>query len=283
MDVAVVNYRSPEAASNFARSLHETGFAVLVNHPIPTSMLSSIYQEWSDFFDSPAKLRYLFSRDRQDGYFPRPTNQTPRGDQPGRDDKEFFHVFPWGRYPDDVSDAATRYRLLAMQVATKLLGWVEQFAPAEVVARIGEPLSSTLAGGEKNTLLRILRYPGAAATDMPGNQNPRAGAHKDTNLITLLASATHPGLQVRTRGGWQDVPWDFGSIAINAGEMLDLMTGGYFPAVSHRVVTPPGTSAREPRLSMPLFLHPADDVLIDGKTSAAVFLRERLASSYTVD
>jgi isopenicillin N synthase-like dioxygenase len=279
MDVAVVDFESPTAAEDMTRSLHETGFAVVVNHPIPVDVLGLIYQEWSAFFDSEAKYRYLYSKDRQDGYFPRPDKSADESDMPQRDDKEFFHVFPWGRYPAEVSDAAARYRLLAMDVAATVLTWIERSMPTSASARLSAPLCSTLAGGEKNTLLRILRYP--PADGLSARDSLRAGVHQDTNLITLLASATHPGLQVQTRAGqWHGVPWDFGSIAINAGVMVDLMTDGYFPAVAHRVVIPRGPAAATPRLSMPLFLHPADDVLVDGQTTAADFLRRRLEASY---
>lgn len=281
MDVAIVDFESATAAAKLTRSLHETGFAVVVNHPISTDLLNRIYHEWSDFFDSDAKHQYRYSKDRQDGYFPRPDQWSEGRRLPRRDDKEFFHVFPWGRYPTEVSDAAARYRLLAMNVAATLLSWIDQAAPS-VTSRIGAPLSSTLVGGEKNTLLRILRYP-AASGSAQASKRPRASVHKDTNLITLLASATHPGLQVRNQAEkWRDVPWNFGSIAVNAGVMLDLMTGGYFPAVAHRVVVPRGPAAGEARLSMPLFLHPADDVLIDDDTTAASFLREHLQASYAV-
>ena len=280
MDVAIVDFRSAAAAEDLTRSLHETGFAVVVNHPIPPGLLKNIYEEWSDFFDSGSKHQYLYSETRQDGYFPRPEKSSERGGLPRRDDKEFFHVFPWGRYPAEVSEGAARYRLLAMDVASTFLSWIDQAAPSAVRSRIGAPLPSLLVGGEKNTLLRILRYPAASPAAQDGN-NLRAGVHKDTNLLTLLASATHPGLQVRNRAGsWGDVPSDFGSITVNAGVMLDLMTGGYFPAVAHRVVVPCGFAAGEPRLSMPLFLHPADDVVIDGDTTAASFLRTRLHASY---
>lgn len=279
MSVAVVDFESPAAAEDLTRSLHETGFAVVVNHPIPVNVLDLIYREWSAFFDSDAKHQYLYSKERQDGYFPPPDKSADTSGVPQRDDKEFFHVFPWGRYPIEVSDAAARYRLLAMDVAATLLTWLERSMPMEVSARLSAPLSSTLAGGEKNTLLRILRYP--PAEGLSARDRLRAGVHQDTNLITLLASATHPGLQVQTGvGRWREVPWDFGSIAINAGVMLDLMTAGYFPAVAHRVVIPRGPAAAAPRLSMPLFLHPADDVLVDGQTTAAAFLRRRLEASY---
>jgi len=34
-------------------------------------------------------------------------------------------------------------------------------------------------------------------------------------------------------------------------------------------------------MAMPLFLHPADDVLVDGKQTASAFLARRLEANYT--
>jgi isopenicillin N synthase-like dioxygenase len=39
MNVRVVDYRAADAAEQFTRSLHETGFGVLVNHPIDQQLV----------------------------------------------------------------------------------------------------------------------------------------------------------------------------------------------------------------------------------------------------
>jgi hypothetical protein len=39
MQVQVVDYRAPDAAEKFTRSLHETGFGVLTNHPIRQALV----------------------------------------------------------------------------------------------------------------------------------------------------------------------------------------------------------------------------------------------------
>ena len=68
MQVLVVDYRSPEAPERFTRSLRETGFAAIVNHPLPAGLVDGIYAEWEAFFVSGAARRYLHT-DRQDGYY----------------------------------------------------------------------------------------------------------------------------------------------------------------------------------------------------------------------
>jgi len=52
MQVGVVDFTSPTAPADFTRSLRETGFAVLVNHPLPQDLVQEIYAEWLAFFET---------------------------------------------------------------------------------------------------------------------------------------------------------------------------------------------------------------------------------------
>ncbi len=73
------------------------------------------------------------------------------------------------------------------------------------------------------------------------------------------------------------MPCDTGSLAVNGGEMLDLATNGYYRATTHRVVNPTGDAARVPRMSLPMFLHPADDVVLAEGRTAYEFLQQRIS------
>jgi isopenicillin N synthase-like dioxygenase len=274
MNVEVVDYQSPEAPQAFTRSLRHTGFAVLVNHPLPQSLVQQIYDEWLAFFDSDAKYQYRYSQQSQDGYFGPDVSETAKGNTV-KDIKEFFHVYPWGQYPSQVSDATLRYAAQATDIAMTLLGWVQDNTPAQVSAGFSRPLPQMM-DGSTNTLLRVLRYPPLRGDEPPNAV--RAASHEDINLLTVLPAANEPGLQVRDiNGTWHDVPCDFGSIAINSGDMLQLASNGYYPSTSHRVMNPTGPGATRSRLSLPLFLHPADDVVLaDGRTAKS-FLQERIA------
>lgn len=273
MQVAVVDYQAPDAPERFTRSLRETGFGVIVNHPLPQSLVETIYAEWLAFFDSDEKYSLRYTPDDQDGYFGPDVSETAKGNTI-KDIKEFFHVYPWGQYPSSVSDAALQYRQIAMDVAVTLLDWVEANTPAEVADRFSQPLSSMMHGS-KRSLLRVLRYPPLRGDEPPGAL--RAAAHEDINLLTVLPASNEPGLQVRdVHGNWHDVPCDFGSIAINSGDMLKLASGGYYPSTTHRVTNPVGESAKHSRLSLPMFLHPADDVVLAEGRTAFSFLQERI-------
>jgi isopenicillin N synthase-like dioxygenase len=273
MDVAVVDYTAPDAPERFTESLRRTGFGVIVNHPLDWSLVERIYAEWSAFFDDPAVADHT-TTDSQVGYFPPEVAETAKGFEV-RDLKEFFHVYPWSAYPTQVSDAALRYRDAAMEVALTLLEWVHAQTPPDVADRLSRPLAHMMEGSTR-TLLRILRYP--PLPDHVPDGAVRAAAHEDINLLTVLPASDEPGLELLgTNGEWYPVPCDPGSLAINGGEMLDLATDGYYPATTHRVVNPTGDAAKRSRMALPLFLHPADDVVLaDGRT-ANEFLTERIA------
>ena len=272
MDVSVVEFHAPDAPERFTESLRTTGFAVLVDHPLPWDLVEQVYDEWSTFFDGPSVRAYT-TTDSQCGYFPPDVSETAKGNRV-RDLKEFFHVFPWSEYPAEVSDAALRYRDAAMELALTLLDWVESNTPSDIARSLSMPLSTMMAGSTRS-LLRVLRYP-PLPSDVPDGA-VRAAAHEDINLLTVLPAADQPGLELLgTNGEWFPVPCDPGSLAINAGEMLDLATSGYFPATTHRVVNPSGPAAHVARMSLPLFLHPADDVVLAHGRTAYEFLSQRI-------
>jgi len=237
-------------------------------------MVEGIYAEWSELFTSGAAQSYLVGADGQEGYFPPDTSETAKGNDV-RDLKEFFHVYPWSTvYPSEVSDAALRYRDIACELASTLLGWVDDNTPAEVAARLSQSIRSMIEGNTR-TLLRVLRYP-PLDDDAPEGAI-RAAAHEDINLLTVLPASDESGLELLgTDGEWYAVPCDPGSIAVNCGEMLDLATDGYYPATTHRVVNPTGEAATRARMSLPLFLGAADDVVITDGRTASELLAKRL-------
>ena len=130
------------------------------------------------------------------------------------------------------------YYDLANGLAQELLGWIEEYAPAEVKAKFTQSLPS-MVKESAGTLLRVLHYPPMTGEEEPGAI--RAAAHGDINLLTVLPAANEPGLQViASDGSWYDVPCDFGNIIINIGDMLQEASGGYYPSTIHRVINPTG-------------------------------------------
>ena len=277
----VVDFTAADAPERFTESLRTTGFAVVTNHPLPWELVQSLYAEWEEFFTSGAAESYTVGPHNQEAYFPTEIAETAKG-RTVRDLKEFFHVYPWSdKYPSEVSDDAMRYRDIATDVASTLLGWVDANIPSEVAEKLSRPVADMLTGNSR-TLLRILRYPPLEGDAPEGAV--RAAAHEDINLLTVLPASNETGLELLGADGeWYEVPCDPGSIAVNCGEMLDRATEGYLPATTHRVVNPIGEAAHRARMSMPLFLAAADDVIITDGRTAEELLAERIAELRSQD
>ena len=50
---------------------------------------------------------------------------------------------------------------------------------------------------------------------------------------------------------------------VNIGDMMKRMTNHVLPSTPHRVVNPPGESATQARYSIPFFMHPDPDFVIE--------------------
>ena len=273
MQLPVTDYRSATAAEDFCRSLHHTGFAVLANHPLDQGLVQRIYDEWLAFFKSDVKHNYPQDPVKLDGYFSTAVSETAKN-HTQRDLKEFFHIFPWGRYPAEVSDAARRYYADCSGLAAQLLAWVEDYSPLDVKARYSMPLPGMVAGCDQ-TLLRVLHYPPLLGRQEPGAV--RAAAHGDINLLTILPAASEPGLQVLGQDQqWHDVPCDFGLLIVNNGDMLQEASGGFYPSTVHRVLNPVGAARNKSRLSLPLFLHPRREVVLSSRYTVGSYFEERM-------
>lgn len=270
-DIQTVSYTSPDAPAAFTRSLCETGFAVLTDHPVTPDRIQAAYDAWGGFFNSDEKHDFIVDPEKQDGYFPF-QSENAKGAK-AKDLKEFYHVYPEGRVPPSIEDLTRTLYNDLVDIGATLLGWIQDNAPEDVREKFSETLPKMLAGSKMN-LLRVLHYPPMEEAPEPGAV--RAAAHGDINLITVLVAGSAPGLEAQdTAGNWHAVPCDPGMIAINCGDMLEMASGGYFPSTIHRVVNPEKTQTGA-RFSMPMFLHPRPEVVLKPGTTADDFLQERL-------
>ncbi len=271
MKIETVDYTASDAGDRLARSLRETGFAVLANHPIRADRIDEAYALWGGFFASDIKLNYVRDYEKQDGYFPFKSEHAK--DAQKKDLKEFYHVYPWGRVPEDLEAFTRQLYADLTAIGVELLSWLDQQMPEDVSATLSMPLQEMMQASQQS-LLRILHYPPVSAEEDAAAI--RAAAHEDINLITLLLAGSQPGLQARDKQGqWHDVPCDPGMITINNGDMLSLATNGYFPSTTHRVINP-DDKLNLSRYSMPMFLHPHPDVKLRQDFTAEAFLQERL-------
>lgn len=273
MYVATVNYNDPDAPQRFATSLRETGFGVITHHPVDPQLIYGAYADWERFFNSDAKSEYRFKEGERRGYFPMDVSEKAKG-YDVIDIKEYYQYLLQHSLPPQIGPSTTQLAQAQVALAKTLLKWIELETPADIAAQYSQPLS-TMIEDPSRIMMRILHYPPLTGAEAPGAI--RAAEHEDINLITLLPAATTTGLQVRdSKGQWHDIPADPGSIVVNVGDMLQECSRGYYKATTHRVCNPIDASANQSRYSMPLFLHPAGEVVLSERHTAHSYLTERL-------
>ncbi|HUW54089.1 MAG TPA: 2-oxoglutarate and iron-dependent oxygenase domain-containing protein [Rhodanobacter sp.] len=260
----------------------EFGFCCISGHGIPAGLIDGAYAAFQQFFALPTatKMKYhIAGGGGARGYTPFKV-ETARDSQYA-DLKEFWHigreiardstfasVMPPNLWPAEVPDfrrcGYALYQALD-QLGTRVL--------RALALHIGQPESffddKTAFG---NSILRPIHYPpivaerpiaGESGDCRANGPHVRAGAHEDINFITLLVGASAEGLEVLSKGEWLPITTTGDAIVVNIGDMLQRLSNHVYPSTTHRVVNPPNENARKPRYSIPFFLHPNPDVVLD--------------------
>lgn len=275
MEILTIDYQASDAPQLFAKSLRETGFAVMKNHPISYELVQKAFEIWAGFFASDTKTDFMFDATKegpQDGYFPFKSENAKGYDK--KNLMEFFHYYRWGKLPQAVTRETVELYNAMEALGLEILGWLEAALPEEIRQQLSMPLQDMVRGSDIS-LFRVIHYPPIAEDEEPGAM--RAAPHEDIDLLTILPAASAPGLQARDlEGNWHSINCDPGQLAFNAGDMLQMATQGYYPSTTHQVINPEGINARSPRFSMPFFFHPHAEVRLSQNYTAAEYLEERL-------
>ena len=271
IDVSIIDYAEHNASAKFENSLKSSGFAIIKNHPIDHELIQLVYNDWRKFFNNENKHDLLFDKIKQDGYFPYLTENAKNSAT--KDLKEFYHIYSWGKFPETMGPSTMKLYNEIVSFASQLLGWIEETCPLEIKNNFSVPLNTMIERSSSN-LLRIIHYP--PIKDSHEINALRAAAHEDINLITVLLAGSEPGLQAKDLNGeWHDIGCDKNTIVVNSGDMLKIASNNYYPSTTHRVINP-DLNSNVSRYSMPLFLHPRDEVKLSTKHTAGSYLNERL-------
>lgn len=266
------------------QGLERFGFVAVTGHGIPADLLARAYDVAGRLFALPedVKRRYETPEDgRQRGY-------TSFGVEHAKDTvvpdlKEFWHVgrtlpadhplhvrgdVPRNRHPAELPAFAEVFDRLFVEME----GFANRLLEA-VAEHLGQPapwFREMVTDG--NSVLRLIHYPDLGEGVPAGAV--RAAAHEDINLLTVLPVSTRPGLELLTRDGtWMPVHTPPDVMVCDTGDMMARLTGGRLPATTHRVVNPGGRDGG--RLSMPFFLHPHPDWILEPLAGDAPPVRTR--------
>jgi len=259
----------PKFSKKLEENFAEFGFCGIRDHGIDTELVEEVLQIFKTFFSLSDETKLQYHNPDiggARGYTPFKI-ETPKGGSLA-DLKEFWHV---GReIPDDHPYREwmhDNYRVPEIpSFKKKTTELFDQFDALgkEILDSIGHFLNLekdffTLAVDEGNSIMRPIHYPPV----VDGDLGERAGAHEDINLITLLVGGHQKGLEILTKSNeWIDVKVENDVIVCNIGDMMQRLTNNYLVSTTHRVRATKAES-NSPRYSIPFFVHPNPDWLIE--------------------
>jgi isopenicillin N synthase-like dioxygenase len=284
---------------NFSR----LGFLLLRNHGISGQLVEEAFCIAQKFFllDSSVKKRFLRGTlsDNNAGYV---AYQMESLNTANTDKKEALNITcsPW-LLPDSLSflsrldDFYREAFALGMHILEQLGSFLSPCGDRNVLRKYHSFQSlgvytekDGIVAKEKKkkkkaaSTLRLLHYPPSSSSSTETDLEVLAGAHSDYGTITLLFQDSCGGLQVQHGDEWVSVPaQEQGVIVVNAGDLLEIWTGGRIPSTKHRVVaTPELFNSSNGRYSIAVFIHPDDDTLVQPLFGNTEKYQSVLASDY---
>lgn len=252
-----------------------SGFLYVKNHGISDEEIEAISNETRTFFGEPPEYKNQFDRHEiVRGYTGYRLESTARffGTSRGKDLCMKYTMGPElspgevaARISSDLDLASNAYSPNVFPNQSFRAGWVRYY---ECVQRVSGQLLELLGDAlelnpesrrvwnemlvEKSCgELRYLQYPDVpldACADLPGNVGDRMAAHFDLDVITLLHQTPcengFVSLEARLGEEYLKVPAIRGTLVVNLGEVIRLLTGGKVRATLHRVSRPPQSHHR---------------------------------------
>ena len=242
------------------------GFFLISGHGLD-GLIERTWEAARAFFDADRTVRLRVERDGDNplGWYDRELTKRKR------DAKEVFDftdpAFPFAdarnRWPGGVDgfrstmvefyDAFSDLSTTAVEIVHHALGL--------------DPVDGLRFGGARtNSSVRLNRYP--VGDPVPEGERSELrelgetalGYHTDPGVVTLLLQDDTGGLQARARTGeWVDVDPIPGTVVVNLADSVQVWTNDRYRAAVHRVVP----MTRRDRMSIPYFLHPARDAVVE--------------------
>ncbi|KAI0752451.1 Clavaminate synthase-like protein [Daedaleopsis nitida] len=111
------------------------------------------------------------------------------------------------------------------------------------------------------TYVRFMKYFPRSEQDEVNTKNVWMKGHTDIGTISMLWSQSVTALQIMSPDGkWRYVKHIPNGIIVNAGDGMEMLSGGYYKATIHRVVQPPQDQRGYTRLGLLYFAYADDDV-----------------------
>lgn len=271
LDVSTFDSDKAAFVEKVGEAYKQFGFCGFSDHGVSDELVQQAFAASHAFFaldDDIKRSYYIANQGGARGYTAKGVEKAKDSDHV--DLKEFWHV---GRelkgeapheclYPNVWPKEVADFKATTLKLYDALEGLGNRVLRALAIVLGQEEDYFVDKTDHGNSVLRLIHYP---PIDDTSTQSIRAGQHEDINLITLLVGSHEAGLEILTREGkWLPVTMVPGAIVINIGDMLQRLTNHVLPSTTHRVVNPECVQGQDsPRYSMPFFLHPNPEYLIE--------------------
>lgn len=247
----------------------QIGFAIIIGHQVADGVVQNMRDAVKAVFDAPRDLlsKTLVEKGNYRGFVP-VGYFTPNSGKGEADQYEAWKLHSEIPADDPICQQSSlygpnRWPTIATDVKTPIMTYwseMDRVSRAMLVAlcHILEIDSKIILDSLNKPLtnMTLLNYP---PTD-PKSSQQGIHAHKDFDLLTILAHDPVGGLEVRNRAGeWLDAQCPADGMVVNVGDMLELWTGGRLMSTPHRVTNHSGGA----RQSFPYFVVPRFDVDIE--------------------
>lgn len=230
------------------RICHEVGFLRLVDHDVDPRFIDDYFEIMRAFFALPDDVKSSIEKIRSPWFrgWERLGSELTDNRVDHREQVDVWtehppldlHIDPIYRrlegpnqWPDEALPA---FRPLVERFQREMGAIADRLMAAMCVGLGLDPDHlDRLFGERRMSLVKLIHYPATPAGE--AGVNP----HHDAGFLTLLWQRDVEGLQaLNSDGEWIDVPPSRDAIVVNLGEILQSMTGNYFVATTHRVISP---------------------------------------------
>ncbi|CAI9106052.1 OLC1v1005109C1 [Oldenlandia corymbosa var. corymbosa] len=253
--IDVSNWDDPRVVESISEAAGKWGFFQIINHGIPIEVLENVMEAAHKFFELPSEEKKKYLKENS----PTQTVQLKTSFSLAEKVLEWKDFLMHFYFPNDESvqlwpsvskDQVLEYVNCAKPVIRNLL---EVLLKGLNVKELDKTKESVLMG---NLIVDLMHYPKCPNPDLAAG----VGRHSDISSITILLQDDVGGLYVRGTGPdqWIHVTPVKGALVVNIGDILQIVSNDRYKSIEHRVIV----DERRDRVSVPIFVNPADDVLI---------------------
>ncbi|CAI9774470.1 unnamed protein product [Fraxinus pennsylvanica] len=251
------NWDDPRVADMVCNAAEKWGFFQIVNHRIPMQVFENMKNAVHKFFELPSGEKKKYSKEEL-----KKTNNVRYGTSFNPQVEKALEWKDWlslyyvsdeeaaALWPSICRDEALEYMKKTELVIKKLL---EMLMKRLNITSIDETNESLLMGSRR---INLNYYPKCPNPDLTVG----VGRHSDASTLTILLQDEIGGLYVRKLDTdfWIHVPPIDGSLVINVGDALQILSNGRYKSVEHRVIA----NGNNNRVSVPIFVSPKPTAVI---------------------